>query len=146
MNAQQGPSEPAPPIADEASSAFELTSPPSESAPSDLRLSTAAAEQIRADVAKAGGREVCFLARVDADRRLVEVRAVARGNQAAVLAAGRDADEGSVMIHNHPSGELEPSDADLGVAARLYEEGIGTAITNNGADGLFVVVLSLIHI
>ena len=108
--------------------------------PTDLRLSPAAADQIKADVAKAGGREVCFLARVGPDRVLVEPRAVARGNKAAVLAAARDADEGSVMIHNHPSGELEPSDADLSVAARLYEEGIGTAITNNDADRLFVVV------
>ena len=107
---------------------------------SDLSLSASAAEQIRVEVGKAGGREVCFLARVDADRVLVEPRAVARGNHAAVLAAARDAEEGSVMIHNHPSGELEPSDADLSVAARLYEAGIGTAITNNDAEGLFVVV------
>jgi ATP-dependent DNA helicase DinG len=71
---------------------------------------------------------------------LVEPRAVARGNKAAVLAAARDADEGSVMIHNHPSGNLEPSDADLSVAARLYEGGVGTAITDNDADRLFVVV------
>ena len=107
---------------------------------SDLRLSPAAAQQIRAEVGKAGGREVCFLARVGPDRVLVEPRAVARGNDAAVLAAARDADEGSVMIHNHPSGDLEPSDADLSVAARLYEEGIGTAIINNDADQLVVVV------
>ena len=107
---------------------------------SDLRLSPSAAEQIRVEVRKAGGREVCFLVRVDSDRVLVEPRAVARGNSAAVLAAARDAEEGSVMLHNHPSGELEPSDADLNVAARLYEAGIGTAITNNDADGLFVVV------
>jgi ATP-dependent DNA helicase DinG len=92
------------------------------------------------EVAKAGGREVCFLAQVDPDRVLVEPRAVARGNSAAVLAAARDAEEGSVMIHNHPSGELEPSDADLSVAALLYEAGIGTAITDNDAEGLFVVV------
>ena len=116
----------------------DLSSPASPT--SDLRLSPAAAEQIRADVEKAGGREVCFLARVGPDRVLVEPRAVARGNKAAVLAAARDADEGSVMIHNHPSGDLEPSDADLSVAARLYEGGVGTAITDNEADRLFVVV------
>ena len=107
---------------------------------SDLRLSPAATREIRAEVGKAGGREVCFLVRVGPDRMLVEARAVARGNDAAVLAAARDADEGSVMIHNHPSGDLGPSDADLSVAARLYEEGIGTAITNNDGDRLFVVV------
>ncbi len=107
---------------------------------SDLRLSPDAVERIRAEVEKAGGREVCFLVRVSPDRMLVEPRAVARGNKAAVLAAARDAEEGSVMLHNHPSGDLEPSDADLSVAGRLYEEGIGTAITNNDADRLFVVV------
>ena len=129
MSAQLDPSEPV-------SLASDLRHAPA----SDLRLSPAAAQQIRAEVGKARGREVCFLARVGPDRVLVEPRAVARGNDAAVLAAARDADEGSVMIHNHPSGDLEPSDADLGVAARLYEEGIGTAITNNTADRLFVVV------
>ncbi|SUZ81001.1 uncharacterized protein METZ01_LOCUS33855, partial [marine metagenome] len=110
------------------------------SSTSDLRLSRDSAERIRAEIGKAGGREVCFLTRVSPDRMLVEARAVARGNKAAVLAAARDAEEGSVMIHNHPSGDLEPSDADLGVAGRLYEEGIGTAITTNDADRLFVVV------
>ena len=129
MNAQLDRSEP-----------VSLTSELRRAPASDLRLSPAAAQQIRAEVGKAGGREVCFIARVGPDGVLVEPRAVARGNDAAVLAAARDADEGSVMIHNHPSGELEPSDADLGVAARLYEEGIGTAITNNDADRLFVVV------
>jgi len=129
LSAQLEPADPAFPASDSRSSLI-----------SDLRLSPDAVERIRAEVEKAGGREVCFLARVSSDRMLVEVRAVARGNKAAVLAAARDADEGSVMIHNHPSGDLEPSDADLSVAARLYEEGIGTAITNNDADRLFVVV------
>ena len=62
-------------------------------------------------------------------------RAVARGNRGAVLAASRDAPEGSVMIHNHPSGDLEPSGADLAVAATLYEAGLGSAIVDNEASG-----------
>ena len=69
-----------------------------------------------------------------------EPRAVARGNFAAVLVAARGADEGGVMLHNHPSGVLEPSDADMRVAAQLYEEGLGTAIVDNGAEQLYVVV------
>jgi ATP-dependent DNA helicase DinG len=56
------------------------------------------------------------------------------------LAAARDEPEGGVMIHNHPSGVLEPSDADLGVAAGLWEQGLGTAITDNAATSLYVVV------
>ena len=107
---------------------------------SDLRLSLAAAEYIRVEIEKAGGREVCFLARVNGAREIVEPKAVARGNKAAVLAVAGGAEEGGVMIHNHPSGELEPSDADLGVAARVYEDGLGSAITNNQAQGLYVIV------
>ena len=44
------------------------------------------------------------------------------------------------MIHNHPSGVLEPSDADMNVAAHLYEQGMGTAIVDNAATKLYVVV------
>ena len=105
-----------------------------------LRLSPEAAGVIRDEVARAGGREVSFLADVTRDRVIVGPRAVARGNRAAVLAVAKDAPQGGVMIHNHPSGLLEPSDADLAVAARLYDEGIGTAIVTNAADAMYVVV------
>ena len=115
-----------------------LPEPPGST--SDLRLSPDAAKIIRREVQKAGGREVCFLARVSDARELIEPRAVARGNRAAVLVAARGAEEGGVVIHNHPSGVLEPSDADLNIAARLYEEGLGSAITDNTAAGLYVVV------
>ncbi len=108
--------------------------------PGPLRLSSEGARSIRDEVARAGGREVCFLAQVDEERRLVHLRAVARGNHAAVLAAARDANPGEVLVHNHPSGLLEPSDADLAMAARVYEEGLGTAIVDNGARSLYVVV------
>ncbi|MEQ9399116.1 MAG: helicase C-terminal domain-containing protein [Longimicrobiales bacterium] len=105
-----------------------------------LRLSDAARRKVRDEIARAGGREVCFLADVDEGRVVRDPRAVARGNFAAVLAASRDAPEGGVMLHNHPSGVLEPSEADMRVAAQLYEQGIGTAITDNEGAGLYVVV------
>lgn len=105
-----------------------------------LRLAPEAARAVRDEVARAGGREVSFLAEVTEDRVVVNPRAVARGNRSAVLAVAREAPEGGVMIHNHPSGVLEPSDADLAVAARLHDEGLGTAIVSNRADRLYVVV------
>ncbi len=104
-----------------------------------LRLAPEAARVICDEVTRAGGREVSFLADVTRSRAIVNPRAVARGNRSAVLAAARDAHDGSVMIHNHPSGLLEPSGADLAVAARLYERGIGTAIVTNAADRMYVV-------
>ena len=105
-----------------------------------LRLAPEAARVIRDEVTRAGGREVSFLADVTQSRAIVNPRAVARGNRSAVLAAARDAREGAVMIHNHPSGLLEPSDADLAVASRIYERGIGTAIVSNAVDRIYVVV------
>ncbi|MEX0935270.1 MAG: helicase C-terminal domain-containing protein [Gemmatimonadota bacterium] len=67
-------------------------------------------------------------------------RAVARGNSGAVLAAAKDANPGEILIHNHPSGVLEPSHADLALAAHIYEEGLGSGIVDNDATALYVVV------
>jgi ATP-dependent DNA helicase DinG len=105
-----------------------------------LTLSEAASVRLRAEIERAGGREVCFLATVDAERVVHDPRAVSRGNFAAVLVAARDAPEGGVMLHNHPSGVLEPSDADMHVAGNLYEQGLGTAIIDNAGERMYVVV------
>ncbi len=105
-----------------------------------LRLDAQAAEHIRREIERAGGREVCFLALVGPDRVVVDPRPVARGNHEAVVAAAHDAPEGALMIHNHPSGLLEPSYADLAVAARVWEQGLGTALTDDCASRLYVVV------
>ncbi|MBI4541034.1 MAG: helicase c2 [Gemmatimonadetes bacterium] len=113
---------------------------PESNSASGLRLTTEAAARIRAEIERARGREVCFLATVTPDREVVDPRAVARGNREAVLAAARDAPEGCLMMHNHPLGGLQPSNADLEVAYRLYERGIGTAIVDNAATELYVVV------
>ncbi|MSR19426.1 MAG: helicase [Gemmatimonadetes bacterium] len=105
-----------------------------------LTLAREAAAKIRDEISRAGGREVCFLADVDEGRVVRDPRAVARGSFAAVLVAARDAPAGGVMLHNHPGGVLEPSEADMSVAAQLYEQGLGTAIVDNAAERLYVVV------
>ena len=45
-----------------------------------------------------------------------------------------------MLLHNHPSGRLEPSGADLDVAARLHDGGVGFGIIDNDATELYVVV------
>ena len=105
-----------------------------------LTLSPASQATIRAEIEKAGGREVCFLAEVDDERVIQDPRAVARGNFGAVLVAARDAPMGGVMLHNHPTGSLEPSDADMRIAGQLYDQGVGTVIVDNAAMDLYVVV------
>lgn len=93
-----------------------------------------------AEIAAARGREVSFVARLDASGRITEARAVARGTVDAVLALPGVAERGEMLLHNHPSGLLEPSNADLSVAARLHDGGVGFGIVNNEADDLYVVV------
>ncbi|NJD09296.1 MAG: DEAD/DEAH box helicase [Gemmatimonadetes bacterium] len=107
---------------------------------SPLELSAPAAEQLRREIRRARGNEVCFAAAAGTDGTIASVRAVARGNRAAVLAATRDLPAGTLLIHNHPGGDLTPSEADLGVAAQLYAAGLGLAITDNEASELYVVV------
>jgi ATP-dependent DNA helicase DinG len=105
-----------------------------------LELSATAAESIRREVRRARGNEVCFAATLEPDGSINELRPVARGHRSAVLAAAQGLPPGTLLIHNHPSGDLTPSDADLGVAAQLYAAGLGLAITDNDAAELYVVV------
>ena len=104
------------------------------------RLSPAAAEVIAAAIREAGGREVSFAAEVDADGVIVAARVVARGTADAVLALPGALARGQMALHNHPSGVLAPSNADLDVAARLHDAGVGFGIVDNDASDLYVVV------
>jgi ATP-dependent DNA helicase DinG len=106
----------------------------------DFQIEPRSAARIRAEIARSGGNEVCFVAVVAEDGVVSAPRVVARGNASAVLAATRDAEPGSLVVHNHPSGDLTPSAADLAVAAELYAAGLGLAIVDNDAAELYVVV------
>jgi ATP-dependent DNA helicase DinG len=112
----------------------------SASADPTTRLAPAAALAIRGAIRLAGGREVCFVGTVDDEGIVQSARVVARGDPGRVLALPGFAARGEMLIHNHPSGLLEPSDADLGVAARVHDDGIGFAIVDNLATELYVVV------
>ena len=104
------------------------------------RLAPAIRELVRAEIAAAHGREVSFVARPDANGVLVQARPVARGTVDAVLALPGIAERGELLLHNHPSGVLEPSGADLTVAARLHDGGVGFAIVDNAVTDCYVVV------
>ncbi|NOT08822.1 MAG: helicase [Gemmatimonadales bacterium] len=104
------------------------------------RVAPAARERIADEIRAAGGREVCFVCSVDAGGILIAARPVARGTAEEVLALPGVAERGEMVVHNHPSGHLEPSPPDLSIAARLHDGGIGFAIVNNDATELYVVV------
>lgn len=104
------------------------------------RIAPGVRAHLAAEIAAAGGREVSFVAQVDRDGVVTEARAVARGTVEMVLALPGVAQRGEMFLHNHPSGRLDPSGADLAVAARLHDGGVGFAILNNDATELYVVV------
>ena len=80
---------------------------------------------------------------MDADGRLVAARAVARGTIEAVLALPGVANRGEMLVHNHPSGVLEPSQADLSVAARLHGSHDSSGMVE--FSGLGVVIFCLVE-
>src|ERR1043165_1761361 len=104
------------------------------------RLSPKVTSLLAREIAAAGGREVCFVGTVDEAGVITDVRPVARGTADEVLALPGVADRGEMVLHNHPSGWLEPSPADLSIAARLHDGGVGFGIVNNAGTELFVVV------
>ncbi len=83
---------------------------------------------------------MCFVCKCDAEGAIIAARVVARGDVRSVLALPGFAQRGEMLLHNHPSGVLEPSGPDLDIAARMHDDGIGFAITNNDASALYVVV------
>jgi ATP-dependent DNA helicase DinG len=104
------------------------------------RLSPKATLAIKGAIRLAQGREVCFVCKLDEEGVVQSARVAARGDIGRVLALPGFAQRGEMLVHNHPSGILEPSDQDLEIAARMHDDGIGFAIVDNFATDLYVVV------
>lgn len=103
------------------------------------RLDPAVIEAIREAVVDADGQEVLCIGKVDGDGTVVTIVVAARGNEGAVPALRPHMEKGDVVIHNHPSGVLRPSGADLSVASELGNLGIGFFIVDNLVDRVYVV-------
>lgn len=108
--------------------------------PIDNRLTASVAGQIRSAIEDAGGNEVFFAGSLNGKGVVEEVRAVARGHKGAVPAFFEGLGTREVVLHNHPSGDLTPSDADLNLAAVFGQNGHGVYITNNDVSRVYVVV------
>lgn len=104
------------------------------------RFTPKALDTLRAAIDDAGGNEVFLLGVLDDQARVNQVQVLARGNREAVPALLQIPRPGEVVIHNHPSGTLTPSAADLSVASVLGNEGIGAYIVNNDVSAVQVVV------
>ncbi|MDR2184413.1 MAG: ATP-dependent DNA helicase DinG [Treponema sp.] len=127
------------------------------------RLSGKVIEKLRAEIKEARGNEIFALGYLDDRGLVVRAEVTARGSKGEVLALGacgpepykggprifRDVEEDSarredsplpdVLIHNHPSGFLTPSDNDLVIASRAAEGGIGAFIIDNAVQEVYVI-------
>ena len=106
----------------------------------DIRFSREARAQIAGAIEDARGNEVFFVANLDGEGKIVEVEVASRGHESAVPVISSAVDHAEVLIHNHPSGNLTPSDPDLDIASRTAESGLGFYIVNNEATEVYVVV------
>ncbi len=96
--------------------------------------------RIRDEIRAANGNEVFFLGRTDENSVVVEVEPLARGSRDAVAAIVIAVSFGDVVLHNHPSGDLTPSNADLEIASILGNQGVGFYIVDNGAERCYQAV------
>jgi len=103
------------------------------------RFSPEAAESLRLEIEENGGNEVFAACRLGEDGRVAEVLVVARGTKSAVPALAPYYERGDVIVHNHPSGTLRPSEADVGISAEAGSAGVGSYIVNNAVSRVHVV-------
>jgi len=99
-----------------------------------------AISSIRDAVEKTKGNEVFFVGRLNDDHLVADVDVYAMGNKHAVPAIIKEAKYGDVIIHNHPDGILDPSDADLEIASHMGLLGVGCYIVDNNVEYLYPVV------
>ena len=119
------------------------------------RLTPRVIEEIREAIADADGNEVFLVGKLGDDGRVSAVTVGARGTDEAVPVLSPHLDEGDAVIHNHPpvgsgpkgrerpsSGgrtNISPSNADLAIASRLGNQGIGFYIVGNDLVDIYVV-------
>lgn len=106
----------------------------------DALIDAVCREQIVREIESIGGGEVFFVGRLDGGLRVVEVEAYAFGNERTVPALLQYARTGDVILHNHPSGHLEPSGADINLSSLAGERGVGSYIIDNACERVRVVV------
>ncbi len=101
------------------------------------RFSLEVRQEIKRQIEEAGGNEVFFAGIINDQGVVISVQAGSRGNSDSVPVNFSFAREASVLIHNHPSGNLHPSEADLMVASDCSEKAQGFYIVNNSVSEVY---------
>ena len=91
-------------------------------------------------IEKTSGNEVFMIGRLNDEYLVTDIDVYAMGNKDAVPAIIKEAKYGDVIIHNHPDGILDPSDADIEIASYMGALGVGFYIVDNNVKYLYPVV------
>jgi ATP-dependent DNA helicase DinG len=94
------------------------------------RFTASAAEALREAIRDAGGVEVFAIGEVEG-KEVTQVTITCRGTEDSVPALLDRPRAGQVVIHNHPSGDLRPSQPDLQLAHLYGEDGVGVVIVDS---------------
>lgn len=106
----------------------------------ELYFTAAAIRLARYFISQNDGNEIVMVGKVDADGKICDLRRASMGDSGSVPAVIATAAPGEVLIHNHPSGNINPSGADIEVAARAAEKSVGSYIVDNDVINVFPVV------
>jgi ATP-dependent DNA helicase DinG len=106
----------------------------------DEKFSEQSEKKLRDEISRAGGNEVLFFGWTDEQQKIVRVEVVARGNDECVTVPLERTAVPDVIIHNHPSGTLAPSNPDMRIAHFSAQRGVGFIIINNDLSNSYVVV------
>ncbi len=98
-------------------------------------------EKLKIEIEAADGQEVVSKGTVNSETGKIDViEILARGHSKAAPAIINTLKPATVFIHNHPSGRLIPSDADLRVASMVGNRGAGFLIIDNQVSEGYMVV------
>ncbi|MGM0507994.1 MAG: helicase C-terminal domain-containing protein [Fusobacteriota bacterium] len=95
--------------------------------------------KIKESILEANGNEVFFKGVLNEVEKIAEVEVLARGNEKAVPALINRLKRGQVMIHNHPSGMLFPSDNDIRIASIYGNKDGGSYIVDNDMTDVYII-------
>lgn len=95
---------------------------------------------MRREIERAGGNEVFFVAKTNGNGVVTSAKALSRGDGHSVPINFGESREPCVLIHNHPGGNLTPSEADMAAASRANENSQGFYIVNNSVTEIYVVM------
>ncbi len=97
-------------------------------------------DKMKKEIAKSKGNEIFFRGIPNNKGIVIDIEVIARGNSNSVAALLNKMKKNEVIIHNHPSGVLIPSDEDIAVSS-VYGDSEGASyIVNNDVNDIYVIV------